>query len=317
MEIALANPRGFCAGVDRAIKIVEEALAKYGSPLYVRHEIVHNRFIINDFRSRGVVFINELCEVPDQSVVIFSAHGVAQKVYEEAKQRGINTIDASCPLVKKVHHQVAKLSAEGHDIVIIGKAGHAEVLGIEGHMDYRSGNHCYLVETKEDAQQLEVSNRVNLAYVTQTTLSVDDTKDIIHQLHRRFENIIGPAEADICYATQNRQQAVKNLADESDLVLVVGSKHSSNSNSLKSLAERMGVPAYLIDGPEEIKPEWLINSKVVGITAGASAPEELVQRVIEYFRCYKPTDIREVSAVQESVSFRLPRLPKSKASSVL
>ncbi len=307
MQIALANPRGFCAGVSRAINIVEQVLIKYGPLIYVRHEIVHNRFIIEDFRSRGVVFVNELCEIPDDSVVIFSAHGVAKHVYQQAEVRGLMVIDATCPLVTKIHRQVDKLSVRGYDIVIIGKPGHAEIVGIQGHVNTHHGSQSYLIETVKDAYQLEVRDTHKLAYVTQTTLSVDETKAIIDVLQSRFKNIIGPDDNDICYATQNRQQAVKDLARQCDVVLVVGSKHSSNSNSLRLLVEKMGTAAYLIDEEQDINPEWLSGKLSIGITAGASVPELLVQRVVENFKGKGVQIVRELSGCQESVVFRLPK----------
>ncbi len=308
MQIALANPRGFCAGVERAINIVEQALIKYSQPIYVRHEIVHNRFIIEDFRQRGVVFVEELCDVPNNSVVIFSAHGVAKQVYRQAEAQGLTVIDATCPLVIKIHHQVEKLCMQGYDVIIIGQPGHAEVVGIQGHMDTQQGSMDYVVETTEDARQLEVRKSQGLAYVTQTTLSVDEARSIIDVLQSRFENIIGPDENDICYATQNRQQAVKNLASQCDVVLVVGSKHSSNSNSLRTLVEKTGTAAYLIDIPQDINPEWLVGKQSVGITAGASVPELLVQRVVENLKEQGVQVIQELPGCQESVVFRLPKL---------
>jgi len=279
-SIQLANPRGFCAGVDRAIEIVNRALDVFGPPIYVRHEVVHNRFVVETLRERGAVFVDELHEIPDNVIVIFSAHGVSQAVEQEAKKRNLKVFDATCPLVTKVHMEVLRYARLGQDCVLIGHAGHPEVEGTMGRYDTHHGGHIYLVESETDVASLEVSNPENLAYVTQTTLSMDDTARVINALRQRFPNISGPRKDDICYATQNRQDAVKTLAKTSDLVLVVGSPNSSNSNRLRELAERMGAKAFLIDGVNDLQKEWLDSAKKIGITAGASAPETLVRDVI-------------------------------------
>ena len=280
MDIKLANPRGFCAGVDRAIDIVNRALEVFGAPIYVRHEVVHNKFVVDDLRNRGAVFVDELDEIPDDVIVIFSAHGVSLAVQEEARRRSLKVFDATCPLVTKVHMEVAKFSLEGTESVLIGHAGHPEVEGTMGQYDYSQGGNIYLVEDESDVAKLEVKDPSQLSFVTQTTLSMDDTAKVIDALRQKFPRFEGPRKDDICYATQNRQDAVKQLAIESDLILVVGSVASSNSNRLRELAERCGCKAYLIDGPEDIDTEWLEQSKAIGITAGASAPDVLVRDVI-------------------------------------
>ncbi|HTF84125.1 MAG TPA: 4-hydroxy-3-methylbut-2-enyl diphosphate reductase, partial [Cellvibrio sp.] len=276
MQIKLANPRGFCAGVDRAIDIVNRALDVFGAPIYVRHEVVHNKFVVDSLRERGAVFVDELDQVPDDVIVIFSAHGVSQAVQQEAKRRSLQVFDATCPLVTKVHMEVMRYSREGRECILIGHAGHPEVEGTMGQYDNRNGGEIYLVEDEEDVAQLQVKNPEALAYVTQTTLSMDDTAKVIDALREKFPSIQGPRKNDICYATTNRQDAVRQLALECDLVLVVGSPTSSNSNRLRELAERCGTEAYLIDGPDDIRCEWLQDKASIGITAGASAPEVLV-----------------------------------------
>lgn len=307
MEIRLANPRGFCAGVDRAIDIVNRALDVFGPPIYVRHEVVHNKFVVNTLKERGAVFVDELHEVPDDSIVIFSAHGVSQAVRSEADRRALKVFDATCPLVTKVHMEVAKYSAEGSECVLIGHQGHPEVEGTMGQYDHSTGGEIYLVEDPDDVQQLQVRDPDHFAYVTQTTLSVDDTAKVIEALRARFPKIQGPRKDDICYATQNRQDAVKQLALESDLVLVVGSVNSSNSNRLRELAERCGAQAYLIDDAEHIVEDWLDGKTSIGITAGASAPETLVQNVISRLRTLGASEPQQISGIEENVHFSLPR----------
>jgi 4-hydroxy-3-methylbut-2-enyl diphosphate reductase len=307
MQIRLANPRGFCAGVDRAIEIVDRALDVFGAPIYVRHEVVHNRFVVDKLRTRGAVFVDELEEVPDDALVIFSAHGVSQKVQNEAKGRGLKVFDATCPLVTKVHMEVMRYSREGRECILIGHAGHPEVEGTMGQYDGSTGGAIYLVEDVSDVGKLEVKDPQNLAYVTQTTLSMDDTARVIDALRERFPAILGPRKDDICYATQNRQDAVKQLADHCNLLLVVGSPNSSNSNRLRELAERMGTPAYLIDNAEQIDTEWLKGAGVVGITAGASAPEVLVQNVVDRLRELGGEVPEEVSGREENIVFSMPR----------
>lgn len=307
MDIKLANPRGFCAGVDRAIDIVNRALEVFGAPIYVRHEVVHNKFVVDDLRARGAVFVDELDEVPDDVIVIFSAHGVSQAVQREARQRGLKVFDATCPLVTKVHLEVTKYSDEGMECVLIGHAGHPEVEGTMGQYDQSRGGEIYLVEDEQDVANLVVKNPQKLAFVTQTTLSMDDTARVIDALRKRFPSIEGPRKDDICYATQNRQDAVKQLAIESDLVLVVGSVTSSNSNRLRELAEHCGCSAYLIDGPEDIQPQWIENTRSVGITAGASAPDVLVQDVIGKLVELGANSPSELDGVVENVRFSLPK----------
>jgi len=307
MDIKLANPRGFCAGVDRAIDIVNRALEVFGAPIYVRHEVVHNKFVVDDLRNRGAVFVEELDEIPDDVIVIFSAHGVSLAVQDEARRRGLKVFDATCPLVTKVHMEVAKFSLEGTESVLIGHAGHPEVEGTMGQYDYSKGGNIYLVEDENDVAKLEVKDPSRLSFVTQTTLSMDDTAKVIDALRQKFPAIEGPRKDDICYATQNRQDAVKQLAIESDLILVVGSVASSNSNRLRELAERCGCTAHLIDGPEDIDTEWLEQSKAVGITAGASAPDVLVRDVIARLVELGANAPQELSGVVENVTFSLPK----------
>ena len=307
MDIKLANPRGFCAGVDRAIDIVNRALEAFGAPIYVRHEVVHNKFVVDDLRARGAVFVDELDEVPDDVIVIFSAHGVSQAVQNEARRRSLKVFDATCPLVTKVHLEVTKYSDEGMECVLIGHAGHPEVEGTMGQYDQSRGGQIYLVENERDVANLEVKNPEKLAFVTQTTLSMDDTARVIDALRQRFPAIEGPRKDDICYATQNRQDAVKQLAIESDLVLVVGSVTSSNSNRLRELAEHCGCRAYLIDGPDDIQSHWLENTASVGITAGASAPDVLVRDVISKLVDLGASAPQELDGVVENVRFSLPK----------
>lgn len=307
MRIKLANPRGFCAGVDRAIEIVNRALEVFQPPIYVRHEVVHNKFVVEDLRARGAIFVEELDQVPDDNIVIFSAHGVSKAVRDEAERRGLKVFDATCPLVTKVHLEVVRYSNEGRECVLIGHAGHPEVEGTMGQYDERHGGHIYLVENEADVATLQVIRPDRLAFVTQTTLSMDDTSRVIDALKTRFPAISGPRKDDICYATQNRQDAVKQLADACDVVLVVGSPNSSNSNRLRELSERMGTPAYLIDGAEDLKTEWFSECAVVGVTAGASAPEVLVQGVIERLRNWGAQMTEELEGRPENVTFSMPK----------
>ena len=309
MDILLANPRGFCAGVDRAIEIVERALELFGAPIYVRHEVVHNRFVVDRLAGLGAIFVEELDDVPDNAYVIFSAHGVSQGVRKAGEHRGLKVFDATCPLVTKVHLQVARHCKSGHDVVLIGHAGHPEVEGTLGQWSKESprNNKIYLVESPEDVRSLEVTYPDELAYVTQTTLSVDDTQAVIETLQQKYPAIVGPKRDDICYATQNRQDAVKEVAQQVDLMLVVGSVNSSNSNRLRELAEKHGVPAYLVDGAEDIRPEWLINVKRIGVTAGASAPEGLVSGVIEELCQQVDASIIDIDGVAEHMEFALPK----------
>ncbi|MFB8831144.1 4-hydroxy-3-methylbut-2-enyl diphosphate reductase [Azotobacter sp. CWF10] len=307
MHIKLANPRGFCAGVDRAIEIVNRALEVFGPPIYVRHEVVHNKFVVEDLRSRGAVFVEELDQVPDNVIVIFSAHGVSQAVRQEAERRGLKVFDATCPLVTKVHLEVARYSRDGRECILIGHQGHPEVVGTMGQYDTASGGAIYLVEDEDDVARLQVRNPEFLAFVTQTTLSMDDAARVIDALRARFPSIGGPRKDDICYATQNRQDAVKQLASECQLVLVVGSPSSSNSNRLRELAERMGVPAYLVDGAQDLRREWFDNILRVGITAGASAPEVLVRGVIERLQQWGIADVEELTGREENVTFSMPK----------
>ncbi len=306
MKILLANPRGFCAGVDRAIEIVERALTVFGPPIYVRHEVVHNRFVVNDLRARGAVFVDELCEVPDGATVIFSAHGVSQAVRAAARVRGLKVFDATCPLVTKVHMEVSRYSRRGEECILIGHKGHPEVEGTLGQYDNLDGG-MYLVESVADVAKLTIKNPDKLAYVTQTTLSVDDTAQVIDALGSRFPNIQGPRKDDICYATQNRQDAVKFLAPQCDVLLVVGSVSSSNSNRLRELGERLGCRAYLIDDDTTIEREWLTTATVVGITAGASAPEILVQRVVAKCQAWGGVLVEELAGRVETITFALPK----------
>ncbi|WP_296750142.1 4-hydroxy-3-methylbut-2-enyl diphosphate reductase [Thiobacillus sp.] len=301
--ILLANPRGFCAGVDRAIAIVERALEKYGAPIYVRHEVVHNTFVVNDLKAKGAIFVEELAEVPAGATVIFSAHGVSRAVRAEAEARGLNVFDATCPLVTKVHVEVSKMRERGLEIVMIGHKGHPEVEGTLGQA--QGGMH--LVETPEDVANLKVADPDRLAYVTQTTLSVDDAARVVDALRARFPNIVGPKKDDICYATQNRQDAVKALAPQCDVVIVVGSPTSSNSNRLREVAANLGVPAYMVDNAGEIRPEWVSGKRRVGLTAGASAPEVLVREVVERLRQLGIGSVENLDGAQEKVSFALPK----------
>jgi 4-hydroxy-3-methylbut-2-enyl diphosphate reductase len=307
MDIKLANPRGFCAGVDRAIDIVDRALDVFGAPVYVRHEVVHNKFVVDKLRDRGAIFVDELHEIPDDVIVIFSAHGVSQAVQKEAAERQLKVFDATCPLVTKVHIEVTKYSGDGIECVVIGHAGHPEVEGTMGQYQQSTDGKIYLVENEQDVLALEVNDPSKLAFVTQTTLSMDDTALVIDALRKKFPLIRGPRKDDICYATQNRQDAVKQLAIESDLVLVVGSVASSNSNRLRELAERCGCTAYLIDGPQDIQPDWLANIDSIGLTAGASAPEVLVQDVIDRLVELGAKPPMELDGVVENVSFSLPK----------
>lgn len=307
MQIQLANPRGFCAGVDRAIAIVNRALEVFGAPVYVRHEVVHNRFVVDDLRARGAVFVEELHEVPDRCIVIFSAHGVSRAVRQEADKRGLKVFDATCPLVTKVHMEVTRYSAEGRECVLIGHAGHPEVEGTMGQYDDSAGGAIYLVEDEAQAAALTVRDPQKLAYVTQTTLSMDDTARVIDALREHFPAIVGPRRDDICYATQNRQDAVKQLAANCDLVLVVGSPNSSNSNRLRELAQRTGARAYLLDRAEQIDPAWLDGVRRVGVTAGASAPEVLVRELVDRLRDLGADAVAELDGRLENVTFRMPR----------
>ena len=303
MQVLLANPRGFCAGVDRAIEIVERALVLHGAPIYVRHEVVHNKFVVNDLRTKGAVFVEELAEVPSGSTVIFSAHGVSQDVRREAEARGLKVFDATCPLVTKVHVEVAKMRDQGREIVMIGHRGHPEVEGTMG----QSEGGMHLVEGPDDVANLKVGDEMNLAFVTQTTLSMDDAARTVAALKKRFPKIVGPKKDDICYATQNRQDAIKTLAQRCDVVIVVGSPNSSNSNRLREVAEQLGVPAYMVDNATELQPEWVAGKKVVGVTAGASAPEVLVQAVIERLRGLGANSVSTLDGIVERVTFPLPK----------
>jgi 4-hydroxy-3-methylbut-2-enyl diphosphate reductase len=302
-EILLAQPRGFCAGVDRAIEIVERALQQFGAPIYVRHEIVHNAYVVNDLRNKGAIFIEDLDDVPAGNTLVFSAHGVSKAVRDEAESRGLKVFDATCPLVTKVHVEVAKMRKQGAEIIMIGHAGHPEVEGTMGQAE--EGMH--LVETVEDVNKLQVANPDLLAYVSQTTLSVDDTAEIIAALKTRFPNIIEPKKGDICYATTNRQEAVKFLAPQVEVVVVVGSPNSSNSNRLREVADKMGTPAYMVDNAEAIDPAWIVGKKRIGVTAGASAPEVLVQAVIDRLKDLGAASVRALEGVEEHVTFPLPK----------
>ncbi|MEC8102811.1 MAG: 4-hydroxy-3-methylbut-2-enyl diphosphate reductase [Pseudomonadota bacterium] len=307
MQIKLANPRGFCAGVDRAIDIVNRALELFEPPIYVRHEVVHNKFVVNDLRERGAIFVDELDEVPDDNIVIFSAHGVSQAVRKNAADRGLKVFDATCPLVTKVHLEVTRNSAQGRECILIGHKGHPEVEGTMGQYDYSKGGNIYLVEDEEDVLALEVQNPSALSFVTQTTHSMDDNSVVIDALRLKFPEITGPRKDDICYATQNRQDAVKTLASECEVMLVVGSPNSSNSNRLRELGERMGAKAHLIDNASEIEAEWLEGVKAVGITAGASAPDILVREVVDKLVSLGGDEPEELQGREENVVFSLPK----------
>jgi len=307
MQVLLANPRGFCAGVDRAIDIVERAIELFGAPIYVRHEVVHNRHVVERLRALGAVFVEELLEVPEGATVIFSAHGVSRAVEEEARVRRLTVFDATCPLVTKVHMEVQRYAREGRDVILIGHAGHPEVEGTMGRFDTSFGGRMHLVQTLADVAALEVRDPAHLAFVTQTTLSMDDTAEIVEALRRRFPGLATPRHEDICYATQNRQDAVKKLLEQCDVLLVVGSRSSSNSNRLRELADRAGVPGYLIDGPGDLRAEWLEGKRAIGVTAGASAPEVLVRRVIEQLARWGAETPREVLGREERMFFALPR----------
>jgi len=302
-EVLLAQPRGFCAGVDRAIAVVERALSLHGAPIYVRHEIVHNKHVVEDLRAKGAVFVEELSEVPAGGTVIFSAHGVSLQVREEAESRGLRVFDATCPLVTKVHIEVSRMREQGREVVMIGHRGHPEAEGTMG----QSGSGMYLVETEADVAQLSVRDPANLAYVTQTTLSMDDAARIVSALKARFPSILGPKKDDICYATQNRQDAVKVMAPRCDVVIVVGSTNSSNSNRLREVAENLGKRAYLVDCAAQLRPEWLQGAKTVGVTAGASAPEVLVQEVVSALKMLGAARVRELDGITENVTFPLPK----------
>ena len=307
MRILLANPRGFCAGVDRAIDIVERALELFGAPIYVRHEVVHNRYVVDRLRSQGAVFVEELDEVPDDATVIFSAHGVSRAVQDEAKRRALKVFDAKCPLVTKVHMEVSRYAREGREVILIGHEGHPEVEGTMGQFDTSHGGRILLVETPEDVERLDVREPERLAFVTQTTLSVDDTQRVVEALRRRFPTLASPRKEDICYATQNRQDAVKRLVEQCDLILVVGSPTSSNSNRLREIAEKAGIPGYLVDGPEDLQREWFEGKQAVGVTAGASAPEVLVERVVQRIREWGGQAPTNLVGQPENVVFSLPR----------
>ncbi|HBP87049.1 MAG TPA: 4-hydroxy-3-methylbut-2-enyl diphosphate reductase [Nitrospirales bacterium] len=303
MKIFLANPRGFCAGVDRAIEIVDLSLKTYGAPIYVRHEIVHSRHVVESLRGKGAIFVEELNEVPDGAIVIFSAHGVAKEVWEESRRRNLKVIDATCPLVIKVHNEVNRDYSNEYELILIGHAGHPEVVGTLGQVPDK----FHLVSSVEDVESLEVENPLHLSYVTQTTLSVDECRDIVAALHRRFPGIKGPHQEDICYATQNRQNAVKELARFVDVILVIGSPNSSNSNRLRELGERCGIPSYLIDSYQDIQAEWLEGVNAIGIAAGASAPEVLVAQVIKFLKEQGATSVEQLTVVEENVEFLLPK----------
>ena len=303
MDVLLANPRGFCAGVDRAIAIVEQALAQFGAPIYVRHEVVHNRYVVDDLRRKGAIFVELLDDIPDGSTVVFSAHGVPRSVRDEAAARGLRVFDATCPLVTKVHVEIAKMHEQGREIVMIGHAGHPEVEGTMGQCD----GGVYLVETPEDVERLAVLDPSRLAYVTQTTLSVDDAAVVVAALKQRFPGIVGPKRDDICYATQNRQDAVRMLSPRVDVVIVVGSPNSSNSNRLREVAAHRGVPAYMVDGPDDLQEAWIAGKHRVGVTAGASAPELLVRQVVDRLEALGASSVSELPGTVESIVFPMPR----------
>lgn len=317
MKVLLANPRGFCAGVDRAIEIVERALKLFGAPIYVRHEVVHNKFVVDDLKEKGVLFVDELNEVPDGSTVIFSAHGVSKAIQQEAANRNLKVFDATCPLVTKVHLEIARYSKNGFDTILIGHKGHPEVEGSMGRYDESYGGQIYLIENVDDVAKLQVKNEDKVAFVTQTTLSMDDTSDVINALRQRFPNIIGPKKDDICYATQNRQNAVKKLVEDCHLLLVIGSKNSSNSNRLREIADKNGVEAHLIDDAEHIEDVWLNGKTKIGVTAGASAPEKLVQRVVNHLRKFPDVQIIDSQGKPENVAFPLPKLFRQKTARYL
>lgn len=316
MQILLANPRGFCAGVDRAIAIVNRALESFSPPIYVRHEVVHNKFVVDDLRQRGAIFVEELDQVPDDSIVIFSAHGVSKAVQNEAERRGLKVFDATCPLVTKVHIEVTKYAREGKEAILIGHHGHPEVEGTMGQYDTSQGGKIYLVEDEQDVEQLQVVNENNLAFVTQTTLSIDDTAKVIDALRKKFPNIQGPRKDDICYATQNRQDAVRELAERCDVVLVVGSPNSSNSNRLRELAERMGKKAYLIDNADEMQSQWFNADSKIGVTAGASAPEILIKQVLQRLQDWGASVPVELHGQEENITFSLPKELRIKVTEV-
>ncbi len=307
MQILLANPRGFCAGVDRAIAIVNRALECFGAPIYVRHEVVHNKFVVDDLKQRGAIFVDELDQVPDDAIVIFSAHGVSKAVQQEAEQRQLKVFDATCPLVTKVHLEVMKYSREGIEAILIGHHGHPEVEGTMGQYDKKHGGEIYLVEDEQDVAELQVNDPEKLAFVTQTTLSIDDTSKVIEALRAKFPMIQGPRKDDICYATQNRQDAVRDLAEQCDVVLVVGSPNSSNSNRLRELAERMGKKAFLIDNADEMHQVWFDKNSKVGVTAGASAPEILIKQVLDRLQEWGATSPEELAGQEEHITFSLPK----------
>ncbi|WP_114662981.1 4-hydroxy-3-methylbut-2-enyl diphosphate reductase [Polynucleobacter necessarius] len=302
-EILMAQPRGFCAGVDRAINIVNEALSRFGAPIYVRHEIVHNAYVVNELRNKGAIFVEELDEVPKGGIVVFSAHGVSQEVRKDAEQRGLQVYDATCPLVTKVHLEVVKMCKEGFTVLMIGHAGHPEVEGTMGQV--KEG--IFLIENVNDIADLPFSADEKIAFVTQTTLSVDETKEIVEALTKKFPKIVQPRKQDICYATQNRQDAVKFMAPQVEVVIVVGSATSSNSNRLRELSEKLGVPSYMVDAPEQLKPEWFVGKKRGGLTAGASAPESLAQSIVKKIQEFGPRSVRTLSGVVEDVTFSLPK----------
>ena len=308
MDILLANPRGFCAGVDRAIEIVERAIEIYGAPIYVRHEVVHNRYVVERLRNLGAIFVDELDQVPDSAIVIFSAHGVPKAVVAEAERRGLRVFDATCPLVTKVHMEVSRYGRDGLDVVLIGHAGHPEVEGTMGQFDGGFGGAIHLVETPADVDRLAIRDAEKLAFVTQTTLSMDDTARVIDALRKRFPKVQGPRKDDICYATQNRQDAIKKLARRCEVLLVVGSRNSSNSNRLREIAEGEGAVAYLIDGPEDMQQDWFAGKVAVGVTAGASAPEVLVQRVVAQLKEWGGNTVSETQGIPENVEFALPKV---------
>lgn len=313
MQILLANPRGFCAGVDRAIAIVNRALECFGAPIYVRHEVVHNKFVVDDLKQRGAVFVDELDQVPDDAIVIFSAHGVSKAVQQEAEQRQLKVFDATCPLVTKVHLEVLKYSREGMEAVLIGHHGHPEVEGTMGQFDSKYGGRIYLVEDEQDVAKLQVNDSEKLAFVTQTTLSIDDTSKVIEALRAKYPLIQGPRKDDICYATQNRQDAVRDLAEQCDVVLVVGSPNSSNSNRLRELAERMGKKAFLIDNADEMEQTWFERNSKVGVTAGASAPEILIKQVLDRLQEWGAIPPQELAGQEENITFSLPKGLRIKA----